>query len=174
MGISFKLSKVGVRVQPTARSATPGLPAAAETEKFGTGEKDCSRTDAKREVSGASVACSVGFGRGVAKAVSRTIWVRKVVVFCVIEEKIRGFPLQILGFSRGICGCGDDSRLCPRKGRIFPVISTCEFLVQVPSGGFLGQLRCCSKWGAIARPNIVCLVCYSVAKFSTVFPLRLP
>ncbi|VAH03591.1 unnamed protein product [Triticum turgidum subsp. durum] len=49
MGISFKLSKVGVRVQPTARSAAPELPAAAETEKPGAGEKDGSRPEAKRE-----------------------------------------------------------------------------------------------------------------------------
>jgi hypothetical protein len=73
MGISFKLSKVGVRVQPTARSAAPGLPAAADTDKPCADEKDDSRKDAKREVSRASVACSVGFGLGVAKVVARTI-----------------------------------------------------------------------------------------------------
>ncbi|VAH15715.1 unnamed protein product [Triticum turgidum subsp. durum] len=49
MGISFKLSKVGVRVQPTARSAAPGLPAAVETEKPGADEKDGSGPEAKRE-----------------------------------------------------------------------------------------------------------------------------
>ena len=55
MGISFKLSKVGVRVQPTARSAAPGLPAAVETEKPGADEKDGSGPEAKREVSRVSI-----------------------------------------------------------------------------------------------------------------------
>lgn len=89
MGISFKLSKVGVRVQPTARSTAPGLPAAAETENPGAAEKDGSRPAAKREVSRVSIGCSVGFGRRMAEAGAPTIWVRKVAVFCVVGKKIR-------------------------------------------------------------------------------------
>jgi hypothetical protein len=106
MGISFKLSKVGVRVQPTARSAAPGLPAAAETEKPSAGEKDGSRPDAKREVSHDSVACSVGFGLGVPKPVARTIWVRQLLPFCMIEVEIRGFPCKFWGSSGEFAATG--------------------------------------------------------------------
>ncbi|KAL5227800.1 hypothetical protein ABZP36_016065 [Zizania latifolia] len=49
MGISFKLSKVGVRVHPTARAAAPApAPVASEAEKTGAGEEGF-RSETKRE-----------------------------------------------------------------------------------------------------------------------------
>jgi hypothetical protein len=56
MGISFKLSKVGVRVHPAARTAS-----AAGAEKSAATEKEGSVSDPRSEVRGASVVCSVGF-----------------------------------------------------------------------------------------------------------------
>lgn len=50
MGISFKLSKVGVRVHPAARSASAALAQAAEAEKPATGEKEGSLSESRREV----------------------------------------------------------------------------------------------------------------------------
>jgi hypothetical protein len=63
MGISFKLSKVGVRVHPAARTASAAPAAGAE--------KEGSVSDPRREVRGASVVCSIGFflsRRGILRA----------------------------------------------------------------------------------------------------------
>lgn len=60
MGISFKLSKVGVRVQPAARPGSAAPAQAAEAVQSGTAEKEGSVSESRREVRRASVVCSIG------------------------------------------------------------------------------------------------------------------
>jgi hypothetical protein len=61
MGISFKLSKVGVRLHPAARSATAAPAKPAGANKSAASEKEGSVSEPRREVRLASVVCSIDF-----------------------------------------------------------------------------------------------------------------
>lgn len=85
-----------------------------------------------------------------------SIWLRKVVVFCVIGEEILVLPAIFGVFGSNLPAAGMIRGCVRGKGRNFPVISTREFLVeeflfQVPSRGILGPITLLFEMGCQLR-----------------------